>query len=220
MSPTAGADPQTRAILGFRVLGIVDPKVRRIAQLTVGLLCFGLGVALGVEAELGVSPWTVFHQGAADRIGISIGVMVQLTGLAILLSFRPLREPLGLGTLMNVIVIGAALDTTLWLIPDLTNMGVRLIALAAAPVVIGLASGLYIGAGLGPGPRDGLMTALERRGVRVSIARTLIELTALGTGWLLGGDVGLGTVWIAVSTGWFVGVFLPRLRVGGVSPRR
>lgn len=200
-------------ILGFRVLQIRSPRRRRISQLIGGLALFGIGIALGVEAALGVSPWTVFHQGAADRIGISIGVMVQLTGLAIVLSFRPLGEPLGLGTLLNVVVIGAALDLTLWAIPDLTNDVLRLAALAAAPATIGLASGLYIGAGLGPGPRDGLMTALERRGVRVSTARTLIELSALAVGWVLGGDVGFGTVWIAVSTGWFVGRFLPRLRL-------
>ena len=209
---------ELRTIAGFRILPISVPRRRRLVQLYVGLIIFGAGNAIGIEAEFGVSPWTVLHEGAADRLGISIGTMVQLTGLVVLLSLRPLREPIGFGTVMNVIVIGFAVDATLWLVPPV-GTPLRVAMLVASPVLIGLASGLYIGAGLGPGPRDGLMTALERRGVTIWRARLLIELAVLALGWLLGGTVGVGTVWIALSIGWFVALFLPRLRIDDDSQR-
>lgn len=189
------------------------PAGLRLSRLLPGLFLFGLALALTVEANLGTNPWTVFHQGASERLGVSIGTMVIVTGAILLLLFRPIREPLGLGTLLNVAVIGPAVDLSLYLIPDLTQMWQRVGALAVSPVLLGLASGLYIGAGLGPGPRDGLMTALERRGVKVSTARLLIETTALTVGWLLGGTVGVGTVYFALSVSFWVRVFLPPLRI-------
>ncbi|NNF56120.1 MAG: hypothetical protein HKN03_16960 [Acidimicrobiales bacterium] len=189
------------------------PAGLRFSRLLPGLFLFGLALALTVEADLGTNPWTVFHQGASERLGVSIGTMVIVTGAILLLLFRPIREPLGLGTLLNVAVIGPAVDLSLYLIPDLTQMWQRIGALAVSPVLLGLASGLYIGAGLGPGPRDGLMTALERRGVKVSTARLLIETTALTVGWLLGGTVGVGTVYFAFSVSFWVRVFLPPLRI-------
>ncbi len=176
-------------------------------------MLFGLALALTVEADLGTNPWTVFHQGASERLGVSIGTMVIVTGVILLLLFRPIREPLGLGTLLNVAVIGPSVDLSLYLLPNLTQMWLRIAALAISPVLLGLASGLYIGAGLGPGPRDGLMTALERRGLKVSTARLLIETTALSVGWLLGGTVGVGTVYFALSVSLWVRVFLPPLRI-------
>jgi uncharacterized membrane protein YczE len=201
-----------RTIAGFLILPMRAPRRRRLIQLYVGLVLFGVGNAIGLEAALGVSPWTVFHEGAADRLGISIGTMVQLSGLIVVLSLRPLKEPIGFGTIMIVIVIGFAVDATLWLVPPL-GLPMRITMLVAAPILIGLSSGLYIGAGLGPGPRDGVMTALERRGVHIGVARLAIELTVLFVGWLLGGTVGIGTIWIALSTGWFIALFLPRLRI-------
>ena len=185
----------------------------RLSRLLPGLVLFGVGLALSIEADLGTNPWTVFHTGAADRLGISIGTMVIATGLILVLSFSPLREPMGLGTVLNVLVIGPVIDIVLAVIPDLTSLPVRLAALGVAPICIGLASGLYIGAGLGPGPRDGIMTAIERRGVKVSIARTIVELTALGAGVLLGGKAGFGTLYMALTVGFWVQVFLRRLRI-------
>ena len=190
-----------------------DPKAQRIRQVLIGLPFFGLALALSVEASLGVNPWTVFHGGVAERTPLTIGTATVLTGVVLLFSFTFLREPMGIGTLLNVAIIGFVVDAVLWIIPDLTSMPLRIAALAVSPALIGLGSGLYIGAGLGPGPRDGLMTALERRGLPVWLARTLIEFTALAVGWLLGGDVGLGTVWMAGSVGWFVDFFLRRLRL-------
>lgn len=189
------------------------PVGRRLGRLLPGLILFGVGLALAIEADLGTNPWTVFHTGAADRLGISVGTMVIITGLVLVLSFVPFREPLGLGTILNVLVIGPVIDITLAVIPDLTALPVRVVALGLAPVCIGLASGLYIGAGFGPGPRDGIMTALERRGMKVSVARTIIELTALTVGVILGGKVGIGTIYIALTLGIWVQLFLRRLRI-------
>lgn len=206
------ATPQ-KTFAGFRLLPRRPPVGRRLGQLLPGLVLFGIGLAFSIEADLGTNPWTVFHTGAADRIGFSVGTLVILTGLVLLLSFVPFREPLGLGTVLNVAVIGPVVDIALAVIPDLTAMPARLLAIGVAPICIGLASGLYIGAGLGPGPRDGIMTALERRGMKVSIARTIIELTALALGALLGGKVGFGTVYMALTVGIWVQFFLRRLRI-------
>jgi len=202
-----------RNVAGFLTIPVDAPRIRRVGQLVLGLVLFGVGGALGIEAALGVSPWTVFHQGVALRLGVSIGTIVVVTGALIALLFRPLAEPIGLGTVLNALIIGPAIDATLWAIPATDQFAPRFLLVVAGPAVIGLGSGLYIGAGLGPGPRDGIMTALSRRGVKVWTARTGIELTALFVGWLLGGNVGLGTVWAAVSVGWFVQFFLPRFRI-------
>ena len=190
-----------------------SPAGRRVSQLLPGLVLFGIGLGLSIEADLGTNPWTVFSTGASDRLGISVGTMVIIIGLVILVSFLPLREPLGIGTALNVLIIGPVIDLTLAIVPDLSTIGIRLLALGVSPIFIWLASGLYIGAGLGPGPRDGLMTALERRGIRVSIARTIIELSALAAGALLGGAVGFGTIYMALTVGFWVQLFLRRLRI-------
>ena len=207
------ADGQTFALGPFRVYRIREPKGRRLLQLIVGLVTFGASVGLGLEAMLGVSPWTVFHDGVSQRLPLSIGVVTLLVGLAVLMIFPIIDEPIGIGTILNILVIGPAVDLTLLVIPDLTNIAVRVVALGLTPVGIGLGSGLYIGASLGPGPRDGLMTALKRRGVAVWVARTGIEATALVIGALLGGDLSWGTLWIAGSIGFFVQYFLVRLSV-------
>ncbi len=202
-----------RTLLGFQVLPLRNPIPRRLLQLLPGLVLFGVGLALSIEADLGTNPWTVFHTGAADRLGISVGTMVVVTGLVLVLGFIPFKESLGLGTVLNVLVIGPVVDVMLFILPDLTGLFPRILALGVAPICIGLASGLYIGAGLGPGPRDGLMTALSRRGLSVSIARTIVELSALTTGFLLGGKVGLGTLYMGLTVGFWVQLFLKRLRI-------
>lgn len=206
-------DSATFSLGPFHFYRVRAPRAQRLRQVLIGLPFFGIALALSVEAALGVNPWTVFHGGVAERTPLTIGTATVLTGVVLLLAFPFLREPMGIGTLLNVAIIGFVVDLVLWIIPDLTSMPLRVAALAVSPALIGLGSGLYIGAGLGPGPRDGLMTALERRGLPVWLARTLIEFTALLVGWLLGGDVGLGTVWMAGSVGWFVDFFLRRLRL-------
>lgn len=183
-------------------------------QVVPGLILFGVAMSLAIEAALGVSPWTVFHQGVAERVDLSIGTVTVLTGVVLLFLYPLIRQPMGLGTLLNAVIVGVVIDISLALIPDLTWLPIRLFALAMAPVLLGLASGLYIGAGLGPGPRDGLMVALERLGLRIRTGRAIVELSALFIGWLLGGDVGFGTIWMALSVSFFVDLFLrPPLRI-------
>ncbi len=206
----------TRDLGPYRIYRINEPRQRRILQLLLGLIIFGFALGISVEAMLGVNPWTVFHGGLAERLPISIGVGIVLVGLALLLTFPFIDEPIGLGTALNVAVIGFVVDLTLWIVPDLESMVARVIAIGIAPVLIGLGSGFYIGAGLGPGPRDGVMTALERRGVPVWLARTGIEFSALIIGIILGGDAGWGTLWMAGSVGFWVQLFLRRLRIDPV----
>ncbi len=209
------ASTPTVAFGPLRIYEVGEPRIRRVAQVLVGLPLFGIALGLSVEAALGVNPWTVFHGGVALRTPLSIGAVTILTGLVLLTTFPIYGEPMGLGTLLNVTLVGIFTDLTIAIVPDLESMVWRVLALGCAPALIGLASGLYIGAGLGPGPRDGIMTALERRGLPIWLARTAIEVTALVTGWLLGGDVGLGTVWMAGTVGFWVQFFLHRLRISG-----
>jgi len=187
---------------------------RRLAQLLPGLMCFGIGVALMVRADLGLSPWQVFHQGVADKAGVAIGTVTILTGIVVLLAWIPLRERFGLGTILNVAIIGNMMNLALRALPDdLGALPIRLLAMFGGIVLIGLGSGLYIGAGMGPGPRDGLMTGLARRGLNIGGVRTGLEVSVLAIGWILGGTIGLGTLAFALAIGPLIATFLPRLTV-------
>jgi uncharacterized membrane protein YczE len=188
--------------------------VRRLAQLYAGLLLYGASMALQIRAGLGLDPWDVFHQGVSGRTGLSFGTVVIVVGAVVLLLWLPLRQRPGLGTVSNVIVIGLAVDAALALLPAAGNDAVAVAMLLAGVGLNAVASGAYIGAGLGPGPRDGLMTGLvARTGRPVALVRTTIEVSVLVVGAALGGTVGLGTVVYALSIGPLVGVLLPRLTV-------
>ena len=193
---------------------------RRLPRLVLGILVLGLGVALTVRAELGISPYDVMHQGLADVTGLDFGVVVIGLGLIILLAWFPLGQPFGVGTIINVLGVGLVIDLALACVPHVDRLVVRVPLLVVGTVLIGLGAGLYIGAGLGPGPRDGLMTAFARRGHPLWLVRTVLEVSALVIGWLLGGDVGVGTVLIAFSSGPLAHWFLARLHlgVGGQDP--
>lgn len=184
---------------------------RRLPRLLFGLVLFGVGLALMVEAGLGLGPWEVLHQGVSIHTGIPIGTVGILTGFVVLGGWIPLRERVGLGTLANVVLIGVVYDLTILALPTPAAATIRWSALAAGIVLIGIGSGYYIGAGLGPGPRDGLMTGLAKRGLHIGWVRTGIEVSALVGGWLLGGTVGVGTVLFAFAVGPLVALFLPRL---------
>lgn len=188
-------------------------RVRRFAQLMAGLAVYGFGIGIMVRSELGLNPWQVFHQGVSLRTGLTMGMVTILTGGLVLLGWIPLGERIGAGTLLNVLTIGPVLDLTLWLVPETTDLALRIAYLLLGTVLVGLATGLYVGAGLGPGPRDGIMTGLARRGWSLRRARTVIEVTVLAVGWILGGTVGVGTVVFALAIGPLVHVFLPRLTV-------
>jgi uncharacterized membrane protein YczE len=186
--------------------------VRRLAQLYAGLVLYGASMALQIRAGLGLDPWDVFHQGVSERTGLSFGTIVIITGAAVLLAWVPLRQRPGLGTVSNVFVIGVAVDASLALIPDASWLPAQVTMLAAGVLLNAVAGAAYIGAGLGPGPRDGLMTGLVRRtGGSVGPIRTGIEVSVLVVGFLLGGTVGLGTVVYALSIGPLLHVLLPPL---------
>ncbi|MGF1431777.1 YczE/YyaS/YitT family protein [Kitasatospora sp. LaBMicrA B282] len=193
---------------------------RRLPQLLAGLALYGASSGLTYRAGLGLNPWGVFHQGVAAHLGLSIGTVTNLTGLAVLLLWIPLRQRPGVGTVANVLLIGTAMDRTLALVPVQHALAPRLALLAAGIVLNGLAMGLYIGAGLGPGPRDGLMTGLERRtGRSLGLLRTGLELAVLLVGVLLGGQVGLGTLVYALAIGPLAQFFLMRCTVPGPRSR-
>lgn len=186
---------------------------RRVPRLLLGLFLFGWGLAFMVAADLGLGPWEVLHQGVSFHTPIPIGTVGIITGLVVMLLWIPLRERFGLGTILNVILIGIVIDVTLIWLQTPTAVPMRWTYMVGGIIAIGVGSGFYIGAGLGPGPRDGLMTALARRGWPIAAVRTGIELTALAGGWLLGGTVGVGTILFALGIGPLVHLFLPRLTV-------
>jgi uncharacterized membrane protein YczE len=186
---------------------------RRLVNLYLGLVLFGVSCAMIVASGLGLGPWYVFHQGLSEWIGISLGWVVIGVGLAVLLLWIPLRQRPGLGTISNAIVVGLVIDATLTFLSQPGSMAARAGLLVGGVLFNGVATGLYIGAGLGPGPRDGLMTGLAARGHSIRIVRTALELTVLVIGWILGGTVGVGTLLYAVSIGPLAHFFIPRLTV-------
>jgi len=190
-----------------------DRRPERIGRCLLGLAMFGLGISMFITAELGLAPWEVFHVGVGEKVGIPTGIVIEITGLFLLLLWIPLRERLGLGTLLNAIEIGLVV----WLIgdhlPHSPLLVVRVLYLVGGLLSIAIGSGLYIGAGIGSGPRDGLMLGLSKRGISVRVARTGIEATVLVIGLFLGGTVGLGTLAFTLGIGPLVQVFLPRLRL-------
>jgi uncharacterized membrane protein YczE len=187
--------------------------VERLARCIGGLGLFGVGIALIVRGDLGLAPWDVFHQGVSNQTGIAIGNVIILTGLTLMVLWIPLRERPGIGTILNAVEIGLVVSLVLPLLPEPDHLVVRFMCMAGGIVLIAVGSGFYIGSGLGPGPRDGLMTGLARRGLSIRSARTGIELTVLVIGIVLGGSIGIGTAAFAFGIGPLVQVFLPHLTV-------
>lgn len=183
----------------------------RLVRLYLGLACFGASLALMVRAQLGLGPWDVLHQGLARSLDLPIGWVVNGVGAIVLLAWIPLRERPGLGTVSNVLGVGITVDAVLRVLPAPGPLGVRVAFLAAGVLGTAVGTGLYIGAGLGPGPRDGLMTGLARRGFSVRAVRTAIEVCALAAGFALGGSAGIGTVVFALTIGPLVQLSLPLL---------
>jgi len=190
-----------------------DRRPTRAFRLAAGLLLYGFSDGLLVRADVGLDPWDVLHQGLSRTVGGEVGTWAILVGAVVLLGWIPLRQRPGLGTLCNVVVVGLAINATLAGIPALHALALRVPLMLLAVALNGIATGLYIGAGLGPGPRDGLMTGLAARGHSVRVVRTAIELTVLAVGWLLGGGIGLGTVVYALAIGPLAHLTLPLFRL-------
>lgn len=183
---------------------------RRLPQLFVGLVLYGTSMALLIRGSLGVMPWDVLHQGVAHHVPISFGQVVIATSIVVLGLWFLIRQAPGLGTVANAIVIGLVVDPALALIPEPTALPARIGLMTAGIVLNGMATAMYIGAQLGPGPRDGLMTGLARRtGRSLRLIRTSIEVVVLIVGWLLGGVFGVGTVAYALAIGPLTQAMLP-----------
>ncbi|MFT7836226.1 hypothetical protein Q5530_08750 [Saccharothrix sp. BKS2] len=193
--------------------------LRRVPQLLVGLWLYGASTALQLRAGLGLEPWGVLHEGLTELTGFSFGLVTGLVGALVLLCWIPLRQRPGVGTVANVVVIGVAVDVTLAFLPGPTALLPRVLFLVAGIVLNGLAAATYIGARLGPGPRDGLTTGFcARTGTSVRLVRTVVEVVVLSAGWLLGGTIGVGTVLYAAAIGPLTQAFLPLVTWAGSRP--
>lgn len=198
---------------------------RRIAQLLIGLFLYGIGIALIVRGAIGVAPWDVLTQGIDKHTHLGFGLITVLTSAVVLLFWIPIRQKPGIGTVLNALLVGPAADVGLWLTPEGLDLWLRLILFAAGLLVLAIATGLYIGAHFGPGPRDGLMTGLHKRtGWKIWIVRTGLEVIVLAIGWMLGGNVGVGTVLFAVLIGplcnWTIPFFAIKRPAADVAPER
>jgi uncharacterized membrane protein YczE len=187
---------------------------RRILQLLVGLFLYGFAIALMIRGGIGVPPWDVLTQGIALQTGWAFGLLTNVIGAIVLLLWIPIRQKPGVGTVLNVLLIGPSIEVGLLLVPAQDALPLQILLFAGGLALLAVASGLYLGARMGPGPRDGLMTGINRRwGWRIWIVRTAIEASVLSIGWLLGGNVGLGTLAFALLIGPMVGFTMPLLRV-------
>lgn len=187
---------------------------RRVAQLFIGLLVFGLSVAMMIRAVVGVPPWDVFTQGLVRVTGLPFGAFTVIISVTLLLLWIPLRQKPGIGTVLNALLVGPAIELGFTLFAQPDALWARILLFAGGLVLNGIATGLYIGARFGPGPRDGLMTGLHRvTGKPIWVVRTSIEVVVLISGWLLGGNVGVGTLAFALLIGPLVHFFMPLLLV-------
>lgn len=192
------------------VLPVSVHPVRRLTQVAAGLALYGASMALQIRSRLGLDPWDVLHEGLTKRTGLTFGTITAIVGVLVLLAWIPLRQRPGIGTVINVFMIAVTVDATLWLLPTPTGLPWRAVFLVTGIVLNGVAAATYLGARLGPGPRDGLTTGIyARTGLSLRLIRTGIELAVLVSGWLLGGTVGLGTVVYALAIGPLTQAFLP-----------
>ncbi len=190
-----------------------DRLGQRLARCTFGLALFAVGISLQMNANIGAPPWDVFHQGVSKQTEISVGKVIVMTGFILLLLWIPLKQKPGLGTILNALEIGLVADLALAVIPEPNNIFSRVVMAALGIVIVAVGTGFYIGSALGPGPRDGLMTGLAKRGIPIRIGRTAIEVTVLIVGLVLGGQVGVATFAFAFGVGPLVHFFLPRLAI-------
>jgi len=202
------------AVVDLRPIPVTRNPGRRLPQLLCGLTLYAVSMAMQIRSGLGLNPWDVLHEGITRQTPLSFGAITAITGAIVLLLWIPLRQRPGIGTVANVVVIAAIVDVALLLLPAPDALAARIALLVGGVVLNGVATAAYVGARLGPGPRDGLMTGLSARtGRSVRVVRTLIEVVVLACGWLLGGTVGVGTVLYALAIGPLTQGFLPLFAV-------
>jgi uncharacterized membrane protein YczE len=188
-------------------------RTGRMVQLLVGLFLYGIAIAMMIRAAVGISPWDVLAQGLSIKTGLGFGLVTNIVGGFVLLLWIPIRQRLGIGTVLNALLIGPSADVGLSFIAEPSALWLRILLFAGGLLLLAVATGLYLGGRFGPGPRDGLMTGLAARGIPVGVARAGIELSVLAAGWLLGGTVGVGTVAFALAIGPLVHRALPWLQI-------
>jgi len=192
----------------------------RFLRLCTGLLVFGVALALLLRSGLGAAPWDVLHEGVVLRSGLAFGLVVVLSGVVVLLLWLPLRVRPGVGTVLNVLLVAAGIELGLLLLPEAEGLPLAVVMLVTGVALNAAGTALYIGARLGTGPRDGLMTGLTAlTGLPVGLVKAAIEVSVVLAGWLLGGTVGVGTVVFALGVGPLVGLLLPRLDMPGGAAR-
>ncbi|HEY1776402.1 MAG TPA: hypothetical protein VGG41_09625 [Solirubrobacteraceae bacterium] len=196
-----------------------QPRLRRLVQLYLGLGLYGTSSSLLLLGGLGLDPWDVLHQGLSRQLGLGVGTWAIIVGLAVLLLWIPLRQKPGIGTISNVILVGAVIDLILAVVHPPHALAPRILLLLGGVFLSGVATGAYIGAGLGPGPRDGLMTGWAQRGHRIWVVRTTLEISVLVVGFVLGGTVGVGTLVYAISIGPLAHFFIPLLAIRSPASR-
>lgn len=200
-------------------------RTARVSLLLAGLVLYGVSDAMLILADLGLDPWDVLHQGLSRTVGLQVGTWAILVGALVLLAWIPLRQRPGVGTVANAMAVGLVINATLAVLPTPHTLTIRIIEMITGVGLNGVATGMYIGAGLGPGPRDGVSTGIADRGVSLRVVRTVVEVSVLAIGWLLGGTVGVGTVLYAVAIGPITHRTIPALtltvrRSGGPAQRR
>jgi uncharacterized membrane protein YczE len=185
----------------------------RLVRLTIGLILYGVSIQFQLASTLGNQPWSVLDQGVSRHTGITVGVVVMIVAALVLLCWIPLRQMPGLGTIANMLIIGPAVDGTALILPTPHGLPLRIAYMLIGVILCAAATGLYIGAHFGPGPRDGLMTGLAKRGMSIRLARTMIEATVVVIGFLLGGTFGIGTILFALTIGPLAQIFIPLFEV-------
>lgn len=211
--PLPIADLVRASVAWLSVLIPRDRRAHRMVQLQLGLVLYGISDGMILMSGLGANPWDVFHQGLSKHIGLPVGTTVILVGVVVMLAWIPIRQRPGFGTLSNVLVIGLAMDGAMAWLPTPHAWWLRWGEMLAGIVLNGVATGAYIGAGMGPGPRDGVMTGYAARGHSIRVVRTSMEITVLAVGWLLGGTVGIGTAAYALLIGPLAHRFIPLLAI-------
>ena len=183
--------------------------LKRWGQYFIGMTLLGVGIGLSVNCKLGLGPWGVFHEGLSMRLGITYGLALIVTGLVILSLWIPLKQKVNIGTVINILWLGMVVDIAMDNIETPEKLYLRIFCVAIAIVLIGTGTSIYVGAGISTGPRDGIMVGLEEKGIKIGVARTIIEVFALSSGWIMGGTVGFASPFMALLIGPTVQIVLP-----------